>query len=382
MSKTIIKTDKKISVPLLDLKIQYESIRQEVREAVDRVFDSQHFILGREVAAFEQEISQYSQVKHAIGCASGSDALILALKAIGLQHGDEVIIPTFTFFATAGAVVHAGGRPVFVDIDADDFNVDCDQIKSKITSRTRAIIPVHLFGQSANMDSLLEISRQTGIPIIEDAAQSIGATFNEQQSGSMGLMGCFSFFPTKNLGGAGDGGMIVTNDDDIADRLRTLRVHGSRVKYHYEMMGINSRLDEIQAAVLRVKLKYLDDWSAARARNADRYDNLFKRAGFDDNVIVPMRRAGRNHIFNQYVIRAKDRDDLVAHLKNNGIGSEIYYPVPLHQQPCFEELVSDGEAYPMAEQASREVLALPIYPELTEEQQQAVVETITDFYLG
>jgi dTDP-4-amino-4,6-dideoxygalactose transaminase len=381
LTKAVAESGKKIIVPLLDLKAQYQPIKEEIKAAVDRVFESQYFILGKEVAEFEKEIAEYSQVKHAIGCASGSDALILALKAIGVQHGDEVIIPTFTFFATAGAVAHVGARPIFVDIDPKDFNIACDQIESKITPKTKAIIPVHLYGQFSDMDALLRLSERTGVPIIEDAAQTIGATLGDRRAGSMGLMGCFSFFPTKNLGGAGDGGMVVTNDDELAERLRTLRVHGSRVKYHYEMLGINSRLDELQAAVLRVKLKYLDEWSAARVKNADRYDAMFRAAGLDDNVITPYRRENSWHIFNQYVIRAKDRDQLQAFLKSNDIGTEVYYPVSLHQQPCFAEFGSNKESLPESEQAAKEVLALPIYPELTEEQQQAVVEKITEFYL-
>ena len=373
---------KKIIVPLLDLKAQYQSIKEEIRAAVDKVFESQYFILGQEVANFEKEIAEYSQVNHAIGCASGSDALILALKALDVRHGDEVIIPTFTFFATAGAVAHVGARPVFVDIDPRDFNIDCNQIESKITSKTKAIIPVHLYGQFSDIDALMQISERTGVPIIEDAAQTIGATLGERRAGSVGLMGCFSFFPTKNLGGAGDGGMVVTNNDELAVKLRTLRVHGSRVKYHYEMLGINSRLDELQAAVLRVKLKYLDQWSAARVTNADRYDAMFKDASLDDNVITPHRRKDAWHIFNQYVIRAKDRDQLMAFLKSHDIGTEIYYPLSLHQQPCFADFGSNQESLPVSEQAAREVLALPIYPELTEEQQQAVVDRIAEFYLA
>ena len=382
MTKAVIESGNKVIVPLLDLKTQYAPMKEEIRAAVDRVFESQHFILGKEVAEFEKEIAEYSQVNHAIGCASGSDALILALKALGVRHGDEVIIPTFTFFATAGAVAHVGARPVFVDIDPKDFNLDCDQIESKITSRTKAIIPVHLYGQFSDMDALGKISERTGVPVIEDAAQTIGATLGDRRAGSIGLMGCFSFFPTKNLGGAGDGGMIITNDDEMATRLRTLRVHGSKIKYHYEMMGINSRLDELQAAVLRVKFKYLDQWTSARVRNADRYDAMFRAAGLDDNVITPYRRENSRHIFNQYVIRAKDRDQLMAFLKDNDVGTEVYYPVPLHQQPCFAEFGSNQESHPVSEQASKEVLALPIYPELTEEQQQAVVDKITEFYLA
>ncbi|HZS48521.1 MAG TPA: DegT/DnrJ/EryC1/StrS family aminotransferase [Blastocatellia bacterium] len=383
MTKAAVDPEKKVIVPLLDLKIQYQSIREEIREAVDRVFDRQQFILGPEVAAFEREVAEYCQVNHAVGCASGSDAIMLALMALGIGPGDEVIIPTFTFFATGGYVAHVGARPVFVDIDPVDFNIDCEQVEAKVTSRTKAIMPVHLYGQCANMDALLDISKRTGVPIIEDAAQSIGATFRDRQAGSMGRIGCFSFFPTKNLGAAGDGGMVVTNDSEIDQRLRALRVHGSRVKYHYEMLGVNSRLDEVQAAVLRVKLKYLDEWSAARANNADRYDTLFRSAGLDDddNVIPPVRQKGARHIFNQYVIRARERDALMAYLKEHSIGTEVYYPVPLHQQPCFAAFGSGDDSLPNAEQASKEVLALPIYPELTEDQQRAVVDRIAKFYL-
>jgi dTDP-4-amino-4,6-dideoxygalactose transaminase len=381
LTKVVVDSPKQVIVPLLDLKAQYQTIKEEIRQAVDRVFDRQQFILGQEVAALEKEIAEDSQVIHAVGCASGSDAIMLALMALGIGPGDEVIIPTFTFFATGGYVAHTGARPVFVDIDPSDFNIDCSQIESKITSHTKAIMPVHLFGQFADMDALLEISNRTGVPIIEDAAQSIGATFNDKRAGSVGRIGCFSFFPTKNLGAAGDGGMVVTNDREIDQRLRTLRVHGSRVKYHHEMLGVNSRLDEVQAAVLRVKLKYLDGWSHARARNADRYDTFFKAAGLDDNVITPWRRQNCWHIFNQYVIRARERDALKAYLKEHSIGTEIYYPVPLHQQPCFAQFGSNEESLPISELRCKEVLALPIYPELTEEQQQAVVDRIAEFYL-
>lgn len=370
-------------VPLLDLHAQYEGLRDALRAAIDRVMDSQQFILGSEVKALEDEIALYSQATHAVGCASGSDALLLALMALGVKAGDEIITTPYSFFATAGSIARLGARPVFVDIDPGTYNIDVARIEDVITDRTRAIMPVHLFGQCAEMDALLELSARHNIPIIEDAAQAIGAEDNGRRAGSFGAVSCFSFYPSKNLGGAGDGGMLTTNDDNLAKRLRILRVHGGETKYHHSMVGINSRLDTIQAAILRVKLSYLDEWSAARAANALRYNALFTDAGLGEEVGIPFVRSGVRHIFNQYVIRVGARRELLReHLNQYEISTDVYYPVPLHLQECFRGLGYDKGDFPAAERAARETLALPIYPELTAEQQQYVVEAIQRFFRG
>lgn len=370
----------KMKVPLLDLDAQYDALREELQSAMLRVMESQQFILGPEVRALEEEIACYSQTAHAVGCASGSDALLLALMALGVGAGDEVITTPYTFFATASSIARLGARPVFVDIEPDTFNIDHAQVEQAITPRTRAIIPVHLFGQCANLDALVRISVEHNIPIIEDAAQAVGAEDDGRRAGSMGAVGCFSFYPTKNLGGAGDGGMIVTDNTELAERLRILRVHGSLSKYHHEVLGINSRLDELQAAVLRVKLPRLDEWSAAREQNAKRYARLFAEAELRDLVALPHVRSNVRHIFNQYVVRVSERDKLVEHLKQSGVGTEIYYPVPLHLQECFRYLGYKNGDFPVAEQAARETLALPIYPELSSEQQHYVVTVVRRFY--
>jgi dTDP-4-amino-4,6-dideoxygalactose transaminase len=368
-----------MNVPLLDLRAQFQEIRGEVMAAVERVFESQHFILGPEVEAFEREAAEYCRVKHAIGCGSGSDALLLALIALGVGPGDEVITASFTFFATASSITRLGARPVFVDISPDDFNIDPDLIDRAITPRSKAILPVHLFGQCAEMDAIREVVERHNLPVIEDAAQAIGAEYHKQRAGAMGAIGCFSFFPSKNLGGAGEGGLITTNDDHLAEKLRLLRVHGMRPKYYHQIVGINSRLDALQAAVLGVKLKYLDEWSDARRRNAETYGRLFAEAGVEE-VVAPTVRPNRRHIFNQYTISCSRRDDLLDFLKRRGVGSEIYYPVPLHLQECFLNLGYKPGDLPVTERASRECLSLPIYPELTEEMQRYVVERITEFY--
>jgi dTDP-4-amino-4,6-dideoxygalactose transaminase len=367
-------------VPLLDLVAQYRSIESEIMAAVEGVFKRQQFILGREVERLEGAIADYSQTRFAIGCASGSDALTLALMALDIGEGDEVIITPFTFFATGGSVARLGARPVFVDIEPETFNIDPKQIESRITPRTRAIMPVHLFGQCAEMDSILDIASRHGIAVVEDAAQSIGSEYKGRRAGTMGTIGCLSFFPTKNLGGAGDGGMLVTNDERLAERLRILRVHGGKPKYYYQMLGINSRLDELQAAVLNVKLKYLDQWTGARQQNAATYDRLFEEYRLGSRVETPVVLPYCRHIFNQYTIRVKERDQLMAHLKASGIGVEIYYPLSLHEQVCFAYLGYKRGELPVSEQASAEVLSLPIYPELNAEQQRAVVEAISVFY--
>jgi len=365
-------------VPLLDLKAQYGPIRTEILETISRVCESQHFILGPEVTALEEEVARFCGIAHGIGVSSGTDALLAALMAIDLKPGDEVITTPYSFFATAGVVARLGGRTVFVDIEPDSFNIDPRSVASRITGRTRAIMPVHLFGRCAEMDPLLEIGRKHGIPVIEDAAQAIGATDSRgRQAGTMGSMGCFSFFPSKNLGAFGDGGMVVTGDAGIAETLRVLRVHGSKPKYYHHLVGGNFRIDALQAAVLRVKLKYLPEWTAARRRNADRYQSLFRDRNLLEAVALPADVPG--HIYNQFVIRVRDRDQLRAHLKARDIETEIYYPVPLHLQECFKDLGHAKGDFPNAEAAAAESLALPIYPELTEKQQARVVDAIRDF---
>jgi len=376
-------------VPLLDLQAQYETIRDEVRRAVDEVFNSQHFVLGAEVQALEEEIARYSQTKFAIGCASGSDALLLALMSCGVGAEDEVITTPFSFFATAGAIARLGARPVFVDIEGRTFNLDPSLASAAITERTRAIMPVHLYGQCAEMGPLMEISRRTAdedvgfpIPIIEDAAQAIGAEDRGRRAGSMGAIGCFSFYPSKNLGGAGDGGMLVTNDLEHARRLHMLRVHGEEMKYHHKVIGINSRLDALQAAVLRAKLPHLEEWTTGRQRKAQQYELMFADAGLSEQIEVPFVRTNARHIFHQFVIRVRDgrRDALREHLREHGVGTDVYYPVPLHLQECFAYLGYQEGDFPVAERAAKETLALPVYPELTDEQQDYVVNTIAQFF--
>ncbi|MDQ6891360.1 MAG: DegT/DnrJ/EryC1/StrS family aminotransferase [Acidobacteriota bacterium] len=366
-------------VPLLDLKAQYASIRKPIQEAIARVCESQHFILGPEVTALEEEVGRFCGIDNAVGVSSGTDALLAALMALNLKPGDEVITTPYSFFATAGVVARLGARTVFVDVEPNSFNINSAAVAERVTSRTKAIMPVHLFGRCAEMDPLLEMSEARGIPIIEDAAQAIGATdAGGRQAGTLGVVGCFSFFPSKNLGAFGDGGMIVTSDADLAEKLRVLRVHGSKPKYHHHLVGGNFRLDAIQAAVLRVKLRYLDEWTGARRRNAERYRALFVEADLSDSVRLPEDTPG--HIYNQFVIRVTPRDGLRTSLNKQGIDTEIYYPVPLHLQDCFRDLGYKAGDYPNSEAAARESLALPIYPELTEAQQRAVVEAIRRFF--
>jgi dTDP-4-amino-4,6-dideoxygalactose transaminase len=367
-----------MNVPLLDLQTQYASLRDEMRQAIDRVFESQRFVLGEEVQKLEASIAAYCETKHAVACASGSDALLLALMALDLGAGDEVITTPFTFFATGAAITRLGARPVFVDIDPSSYNIDVSQVANAITERTKAFLPVHLYGQCVEMDALLELSKQHGIPIIEDAAQAIGATDRGDRAGSMGLMGSFSFYPTKNLGGAGDGGILTTSDDDVAERLRRLRNHGGRNEYQHEEVGINSRLDELQAAVLNVKMQYLDKWSDERARKAAVYDELLDDTPFE--LITPSVREEARHIYHQYVIRVPQyRDALMEHLKQHGVGTKVYYPIPLHRQECFAYLGYKEGEFPESERAARETFALPAYPELGEPQQAYVVERIKSF---
>jgi dTDP-4-amino-4,6-dideoxygalactose transaminase len=372
-----------MKVPLLDLRAQHESLRDELLAAIQRVMDAQQFVLGPEVQAFEEEIARYTKTRHAIGCASGSDALLLALLALGVGAGDEVITSPFTFFATASSIARVGARPVFVDIDPLTYNIDPAVIEAAITPRTRAIMPVHLYGQCAEMDPLLEISERHHLPVIEDAAQAIGSEDRGRPAGSMGKIACFSFYPTKNLGGAGDGGLLTTDDSALAQRLRTLRVHGGGTEYHHREIGINSRLDTLQAAVLRVKLKYLDGWSAERQHKAQRYNHLFQEAKLEFELIPPFVREESRHIFHQYVVRVpQHRDAIIKHLDHKGVGTKIYYPIPLHKQECFNYLGYQEGAFPEAERAARETVALPCFPELTEEQQVYVVDAISSFQVS
>jgi len=367
-----------MNVPLLDLQVQYASLRDEVRRAVERVLDSQRFVLGDEVRQLESSIATYTQTKHAIGCASGSDAVLLALMALDVGAGDEVITTPFTFFATAAAITRLGARPIFVDIDPSSYNLDTAQVEAAVTANTKAIMPVHLYGQCTEMDLLLELRDQQGIPIIEDAAQAIGATDRGEQAGSLGVIGCFSFYPTKNLGGAGDGGMLTTKDDQLAARLRRLRTHGGANEYEHSEVGVNSRLDELQAAVLNVKFPHLDKWSDERARKAAVYDELLDDMSFE--LITPSIRDDGRHIYHQYVVRVPHyRDALMEYLKQRGVGTKVYYPIPLHRQECFAYLGYQEGEFPESERAARETFALPIYPELTETQQAYVVETIKSF---
>jgi len=367
------------NVPLLDLKAQYSTIRSEIREAIERVVESQHFILGPEVEALEREIAGFCNARFAVGVSSGTDALLAALMAIGTGPGDEVITTCYSFFATAGVIARLGARPVFVDIDPQSFNLDSGQVAQKITSRTKAIMPVHLFGQCAKMGPIMEIAKAKGMLVIEDAAQAIGARNREgKPAGTIGDIGCFSFFPSKNLGAFGDGGMVVTNDEKLAEIVKMLRVHGGKPKYHHRIVGGNFRLDALQAAVLRVKLKYLPSWTEGRRNNAGRYRRLFEEAGLSKYTSVPVDSPG--HIYNQFVVQFPDRDRLQSFLRQEGVETEIYYPVPLHVQECFQGLGYRPGDFPKAETAAGEALALPVYPELTEQQQTYVVEKILEFY--
>ena len=369
-----------MQVPLLDLRAQYQPIRKEIMEAIEAICDEQAFILGSRVADLEKAIQDYVGSSHAVGVASGTDAILLALMAYGVGPGDEVITAPYTFFATAGSISRLGARPVFVDIQPDSYNIDPHLLNPAITSRTKAILPVHLFGQCADMEQIQEVATARGLPVIEDAAQAIGADRRGRKAGGIGHAGCFSFFPSKNLGGFGDGGMVTTNDPGTAERVRLLRVHGSREKYLHEMVGLNSRLDALQAAVLKVKLRHLETWTQGRQRNAARYESLFAATKLLDRISLPVVSEGNRHVYNQYVIRAAERDRLRAFLKEKGIGTEIYYPTPLHLQPCYRDLGYTIGAFPHSEQAAQETLALPIYAELTEDQQSYVVASINTFY--
>lgn len=367
-------------VPLLDLKAQFAPLRGDVLEAIARVCDAQQFILGSEVESLERELEAFLGIPHAIGVSSGTDALLAALMALGVGAGDEVVTSPFSFFATAGSIARLGARPVFVDIERGTFNIDVDAIAAAATSRTKAILPVHLFGQSADMTAIVDLSERSGIPIVEDAAQAIGACYRGRPVGGIGTIGCFSFFPTKNLGAFGDAGLVTTPDGTIARKVRAIRQHGGEVKYHHDLVGGNFRLDALQAAILRVKLPHLESWTSARRKNAERYRALFAQAGLVGTVTLPAQAADRTHIYNQFVIRVPERDRLRAHLQSSGIGTEVYYPLPLHLQPCLRDLGYRAGSFPVAETAANEALALPIYGELTEAQQSRVVETIRNFY--
>ncbi len=373
-----------MEVPLLDLQAQYKDIEQQVLQAIREVYEHKLFVLGPEVKRLEQEIAAYSNADYAVGVASGSDAILLSLMALDIGPGDEVITTPYTFFATAGSISRLGATPVFVDIDEQSYNISPSAIEAKITSKTKAIMPVHLYGQCADMDAILDIAARHKLPVIEDAAQAIGAEYGKaaanKKAGSMGDFGCFSFFPSKNLGCMGDGGMIVTNDADLAQKTSILRVHGSKPKYYHRVIGLNSRLDTLQAAVLSVKLKYLGGWSEKRRKNAEAYNKLFKAKGLLGLITLPFTEYNNKHIYNQYVIRTPKRDQLREFLQEKGIGTEIYYPIPLHLQECYHQLgYSEGD-FPHAEKAAQETLALPIYPELTQKQQQSVVSSIGEFF--
>lgn len=376
-----LSTETHAPIRFLDLQPGYHKLRDELAHALLEVVESQQFILGPAVHSFESAISAYVNANEAISCASGSDALILALLALNIGPGDEVITTPFTFFATAGAIARTGATPVFADIDPATFNIDVLQVENKVTSKTRAIIAVHLFGLMADCDALMKIAERHGIAVIEDAAQAIGATSRGRFAGTIGAAGCFSFFPSKNLGGAGDGGMVVTNERAIAEKVRLLRVHGSRQKYHHEVVGMNSRLDSLQAAILEVKLRYLEEWTIKRVEKASYYRDLF--CGLDlvsDDIAIPQAPPDGRHVFNQYVIRARKRDALRNFLASRGISTEVYYPKPLHLQQALSYLNYREGDLVHAETASREVLALPMYPELPEDQQVLIAYTIRDFY--
>ncbi len=365
----------------LDLKAQFATIREEVMAAVSRVMESQLFILGSEVRLFEEEIAAALDAKYAVGCASGTDALILALLAAGVGPGDEVITTPFSFVATAGSIAWIGARPVFVDIDTDTFNISPALIEAAITEKTRAIMPVHLFGLSADMDPIVSLVKARKLVVVEDAAQAIGARYKNRFVGTIGDFGCFSFFPSKNLGGAGDGGLITTHDAAMDERLRLLRMHGSKQKYHHDVLGTNSRLDALQAAVLRVKLRHLAKWTKGRQERAARYRQLFAEADLSEFITAPgAPSASYEHVYNQFTIRSKRRDQLREHLRLAGVPSDIYYPIPLHLQPAFAGLGYRAGQFPNSEVASAEVLSLPVFPELQDAHQVAIVAAIADFY--
>src|SRR5437773_709268 len=367
-------------IPLLDLKLQYASIREEILRVTAEVYDSQYFILGKRVEDFERDFATYCHSQHCVGVSSGTDALLIALMVLGVGAGDEVIVPAYSFFATAGVVDRLGATPVFVDIDLADYNIDPKLIEARITPRTKAIMPVHLYGQCAAMDEINRIAKKHGIPVIEDAAQAVGAEFDGRRAGALALMGCFSFFPSKNLGAFGDAGAVTTGDAALKEKLIDHRVHGMRPKYVHRYVGGNFRIDALQAAILHVKLPHLDRWAEGRRRNAARYDELFADAKGGDRLVLPRELPRRHHIYNQYVLRFIDgretRDRVMEHLRSKSIGCEIYYPLTLPQQECFAGVPSAGEPYPNSDAAAAQTLAIPIFPELTTDQQAEVVREV------
>jgi dTDP-4-amino-4,6-dideoxygalactose transaminase len=370
-----------ITVPLLDLKAQYDTIRTEIEPVIKEVVESQYFILGPKVKELEEKVAAYSDAKFGIGVSSGTDALLIALMALDMVEGDEVITTPYSFFATAGVIARLGAKPVFVDIEPDYFNIDPAKIENAITNKTKAIIPVHLYGQMADMNPIMDIAKKHNLFVIEDAAQAIGSKYHDgRKAGSIGDMGCFSFFPSKNLGGFGDAGMVVTNNTKLAEKLIHLRVHGSAPKYYHKIIGGNFRIDALQAAVLNVKLDFLDQWTNKRKQNAENYNNLLGQSNLEDTFKLPNINKNYHHIFNQYILRVAKRDDLLKFLQSNNIGCEIYYPLPLSGQECFAYLGHKEGDFPESEKASNETIAIPIYPELTLEQQQHVVNKIIEFF--
>ena len=369
-----------MAIPLLDLKLQYAAIREEALRITAEIYESQLFILGKRVDDFERDFATYCNTKHSLGVSSGTDALLEALMVLDIGPGDEVIVPAYSFFATAGVVSRLGAVPVFVDIDLTDYNIDPMQLERKVTPRTKAIMPVHLYGQCAPMDEIMAVANARGIPVIEDAAQAVGCDYNGRRAGSIGLMGAFSFFPSKNLGAFGDAGAITTNDDELAQRLIDFRVHGMRPKYFHKYVGGNFRIDTLQAAMLHIKLPLLESWHEGRRRNAEIYRREFERAGTGERVVLPEELPGRRHIYNQYVLRFTEgretRDKVMAHLKEKQIGCEVYYPLTLPQQECFRNVPGAQDRYPNSETAAEQTLATPVFPELREEQIAEVVQEI------
>lgn len=371
-----------MKVPCFDLRQQYSELREFLLPALDELMATGHFILGENVGLLEEEIACLTKTKYAVGVANGSDALNLALMACGAGPGDEVIVPAFTFFATAGSVARAGATPVFVDVNPDTFNIDVDKVEAAISPRTKAIIPVHLYGQAADMPRLLKLAREYGLKVIEDAAQAIGATYDGKPVCSEGDLGCLSFFPTKNLGAFGDAGMVLTNDQELAEKIRVLRVHGSRPKYYHHVLGYNSRLDELQALILRIKLKRLDEWTKKRQALADNYTRLLIEAGLSGETRPPLVARGNVHVYHQYTVRSKRRDELQKNMANAGVGTAVYYPLPLHLQPVFKKLGYNAGDLPVSEALSRQALSLPMFPELTLGEQHYAVQAMSDFFNG
>lgn len=377
-----------MKVPLLDLKAQYAKLREEIEPVVKSIIEEQRFILGKELTDFETNVANYIGSKYALGVSSGTDAILISLMALDIGYGDYVATTTYSFFATAGCIARVGAIPVFVDIEEESFNIDCNSLEEVLKKyKIKSVIPVHLFGQVADMDGLLSLKKKYGFSLIEDSAQSIGAQYKDgTSSGNFGETGCFSFFPSKNLGGFGDGGLVTTNDDKLYEKLHSLRNHGSKVKYYHDFVGGNFRLDNLQAAILNIKLKYLEDWHEGRRKNAEKYNKLFKEKGLLDFVKTPKAlykdsTVKNYHIYNQYVIRVKDRDNLRSYLTEKGVGCEVYYPLPFHLQKCFNYLGYKEGDFPVAEEAAKEVLAIPVFPELRDDQIEYVVDTIRSFYI-